>query len=373
MTPTRFRESLLEWYQASKRSMPWRETKDPYCIMVSELMLQQTQVKTVIPYYERFLTKWPTAADLAAADEAELLKMWQGLGYYRRARYLKAASEQIVSDFNGTYPRTLKDIASLKGVGAYTSAAIASISFNIPAAVVDGNVIRVLTRLFDHGEDVTRTATKRWLNEKADYLLDKKNPGDFNQAMMELGAVTCTPRNPSCLTCPVKEHCATLSNGRDPHSRPVKRKKAVASKMTFKTLLLVVDGYFLLGRRPDEGLMAGMWELPAQASSNFIQWPQLLTDAIQSLGSLPAVVHKFTHLHATYEVDVYTASARPDFHSAPKGYPDLAWVRPADLESLPMTRVLTRLMPSIEKILEDPTCPASPLILPGMQTTTSVR
>lgn len=368
-----FRKALLDWYQASKRSMPWRETKDPYCIMVSELMLQQTQVKTVIPYYQRFIERWPTATDLADADEEALLKIWQGLGYYRRARYLKAASQQIVANFAGQFPTNHKDIASLKGVGAYTSAAIASISFEIPAAVVDGNVIRVLTRLFANDAEVSLSATKRWLDEKADLLLDKHQPGDFNQAMMELGAITCTPRNPSCLTCPVKDHCATLKAGDDPHRRPFKKKKAAASKITFKSLLLCVDGHFLLAKRPDEGLMAGMWELPAQAEGNFIEWPQILTGAIQSLGSLPSVLHKFTHLHATYAVDVYSAEDRPQFVEHPKSYTQLEWVRPEDLHSLPMTKVLTRLMPSIHPILEDPQCPASPLILPGMPTTTSAR
>ena len=365
-----FRKGLLGWYDTAHRDLPWRRTHDPYAILVSEIMLQQTQVKTVIPYYHRFLTTFPTAADLAAADEALLLKHWQGLGYYRRAKNLQAAARQIVERFSGTFPTSKQDIDSLKGVGAYTGAAVASIAFGLPFACVDGNVIRVFSRLFAIDEDTRLTATRARIQDLAQQLIDHDRPGDFNQAVMELGATTCTPRNPSCPTCPLNTFCQTRLSGEDPQSRPFKSKKVQPSKITFSAMFLFAGDRFLLVQRPDSGLMASMWELPAQAMDIKKPWPSLLRHQPTFVAELEPVIHRFTHLHATYHIGIYSLEHETDWHSMPNGYAACRWVSEQDLANLPLTRVLSRHLPELLRYQRGTLpCPTSTYALPGMPDT----
>ena len=215
---------LLAWYREHKRDLPWRHTDDPYRILLAEFMLQQTQVDTVIPYYHRFLDRFPTVADLAKASQDDVLKAWEGLGYYARARNLHKAAHAIATDFAGDVPKTYGELKSLPGFGPYTTAAVLSIAYDLDHAVLDGNVIRVLTRLFDIRDDVTQTRVKNRLWELAQALLSKGEAGDHNQAVMELGAMICTPKNPACDRCPVQKYCAAHKAG-DPQSLPVKAKK----------------------------------------------------------------------------------------------------------------------------------------------------
>ena len=249
--PNSFRPRLLAWYDAHARALPWRENRDPYCVWVSEIMLQQTRVAAVIEHYHEFLRRFPTVEKLAGAREASVLAAWSGLGYYRRARMLHAAAKVIVRDLGGKFPTTAEGWRALPGIGRYTAAAIASIAFGEPAAVVDGNVARVLQRV--SGE---RLAGKRlWLS--AEDLLDRERPGDFNQALMELGATVCTPRAPACLTCPVKELCATRGEMPAAGKAPRQKKREVHYALACR------DGAVFLVQRPhDARLMAGMWELP---------------------------------------------------------------------------------------------------------------
>jgi len=364
-----FGKKLLGWYDENNRKLPWRETRDPYAILVSELMLQQTQVKTVIPYYHRFLDRFPTVEALAEASEEDLLKMWQGLGYYRRARHLQAAARQIVENHEAVFPSEKSEIDQLKGVGAYTSAAIASIAFNLPHACVDGNVIRVISRLSASDEDVSLAKTKKNIQEVAQQQLDLGRPGDFNQAMMELGATVCTPRNPCCLTCPVNQFCETHQSGEDPHTRPLKSKKVVASKVAYKCILLFSGQNLLLARRPDTGLMAGMWELPAQHEEVFQPWEELFLEKPVFLGEAKPVSHKFTHLHATYSVSVYQHAAELQWRTPPNAYAETRWVCQDDFQRLPLTKVLTKLLPILTGFLKgEQTCQKEPYALPGMQT-----
>lgn len=367
MNLSEFREQLLQHYQAHKRSMPWRETRDPYAILVSELMLQQTQVKTVIPYYLRFMERYPTAADLAASSEEELLKMWQGLGYYRRARNLQKAAQQICERHNGLFPEDKESIDALTGVGPYTSAAVASIALDLPHACVDGNVIRVITRLDASDADVTATKERKRIAVRASELLSEDQPGDFNQAMMELGATVCTPRNPSCLTCPVATHCQTQKRGDDPHQRPFKRKRVQASAIDLDALFLYSGKQFLLARRPPEGLMAGMWELPAQSREGARAWKELVEGSITVEGHLAPVLHRFTHLHATTYVTVAHCTPLQGFKNHPTSYAEVRVVTLDDLDALPVTKVFSKLLPQLNKILEGASlCPPSPSLLPGV-------
>lgn len=257
-----FRTDLIDWYQSVKREMPWRDTDDPYRIWVSEIMLQQTRVDQARPYFERFVETFPTVEALAAADRDDVLRLWEGLGYYSRARYLHDAAQHVVDDFGGQVPDTYDAIHALPGVGPYTAAAVLSIAYNKPHAVLDGNVIRVLSRVFAVDDNVKSAPTRRRLQEAADALIDPERPGTFNQAMMELGALLCTPRLPSCADCPVQPACQATSEG-NPEDYPVTpEKKPVPHYDIAVGLVFDDDGQLLIQRRPDDGLLGGLWEFP---------------------------------------------------------------------------------------------------------------
>ncbi|MGA8502667.1 MAG: A/G-specific adenine glycosylase [Candidatus Sulfotelmatobacter sp.] len=260
----KFRRRLLAWYERHRRDLPWRANRDPYRVWLSEIMLQQTRVAAVIEHYQEFLRRLPTVERLAAAREASVLAAWSGLGYYRRARMLHAAAKVVAREYGGKFPDTAERLRDLPGIGRYTAAAIASIAFEEPVAVVDGNVERVLQRVSG-----TRLAGEE-LWKAANALLDAKRPGDFNQAMMELGAVVCTPRAPACLTCPVMELCATRGE-MPPTAKPARQKKREIHYSLHHR-----DGEVLLIRRPPEAsLMPGMWELPELPSTNGAGSPSL--------------------------------------------------------------------------------------------------
>lgn len=254
----RFRDTLLQWYDENKRDLPWRQTSDPYSIWVSEIMLQQTQVDTVIPYYERFLKTLPTVESLAYAPEEILLKLWEGLGYYSRVRNMKVAANQIMEEFNGVFPTDHKDVLTLKGIGPYTAGAVTSIAFNQPQPAVDGNVMRVLSRLFEIDLDISKASTRKVFEEMIRQLIDPERPGDFNQALMDLGATVCTPKNYSPENSPVKEFNASYIN-ETWENYPVKKKKAKAKEQTYITVVVKNDeNDHLFERRSKKGVLAGM-------------------------------------------------------------------------------------------------------------------
>ncbi len=252
-----FRRRLLAWYDANKRDLPWRHNRDPYRVWLSEIMLQQTRVAAVVDYYQRFLQRFPSVEKLASAREASVLAAWSGLGYYRRARMLHAAAKQIVKEHNGEFPSTAAHLRALAGVGRYTSAAIASIAFGEPVAVVDGNVERVLRRL--RGKNLA--GEKLW--SAAEQVLSRKRPGDFNQAMMELGATVCVPKQPTCLLCPVSRFCET---------RGALRPSAKATPQSKREIHYAFQqrqgSVFLVKRSPTAALMPGMWEFPEVVGRN---------------------------------------------------------------------------------------------------------
>lgn len=260
-----FSTGLLDWYRANKRDLPWRRSNNPYHIWISEVMLQQTRVDTVIPYFHRFTEQFPTVEALANAPEEDVLKAWEGLGYYSRARNLQSAVREVHERYGGIVPQEKEEISSLKGVGPYTSGAILSIAYNKPEPAVDGNVMRVLSRYFLIEEDIMKPATRVKMEHLARELILEGTAGDFNQALMELGAMVCTPRSPHCLTCPVMAHCRAREEGME-ESLPIK-KKAKPPRPELRAVALVEGtgenaGKWLIRQRPQEGLLARMWELP---------------------------------------------------------------------------------------------------------------
>ena len=253
-------EDLLAWFDLHRRDLPWRRTRDPYRIWLSEVMLQQTRVETVLPFYNRFLERFPTVEDLAGAGIEEVLALWSGLGYYRRARQLHAAARRIAE--LGSFPSTLEGLLALPGVGAYTAAAVASIAFGVAAPVMDGNVERVLSRCLALGEDPKSGGARRQLLAAASELLDRERPGDSNQALMELGATLCSPRRPKCLLCPLRPGCRAAREG-DPDLYPVARVKRQGERHRLVVAVVEKEEGVLLFRRPeDSALLAGTWELP---------------------------------------------------------------------------------------------------------------
>ena len=289
-----FGTRILRWYDSAKRDLPWRRTRDPYPIWLSEIMLQQTRVAAAVPYFERFLERFPDAAALAAAAESEVVAAWAGLGYYSRARNLHRAAKEIAAS---GFPRDYEGILELPGIGEYTAAAIASIAFGLPHAVLDGNVIRVLARVSAEEAPVASAAAKERLRALADRLLDRSRAGDYNQALMELGATVCLPRNPRCSECPVATMCEARRRGLADRL-PVKAPRAKAVVIERELLLIRRRGRYLLWQRPaGSGPMAGFWELPEAA-----QLPQ--ASRYESLGYVRHTIMQYRYAAAVIRAEV---------------------------------------------------------------------
>jgi A/G-specific adenine glycosylase len=328
---------LLNWWDAGHAQLPWRESGDPYAIWVSEIMLQQTQIATVLPYYERWMSRFPTVEALAAASIDEVLKMWEGLGYYSRARNLHAAAQTVVQEHDGRIPQTVPELMKLKGVGRYTAGAIASIAFDRPVPVLEGNVIRVLSRVYDLPDDVTQTATKKKLWQTAAELVSPERPGAFNQALMELGQTICMAAAPKCHQCPLDEICLAKARGTQ-LERPVRppRQKTPHYDVT-AGIIWRQDGRFLIAQRPFEGLLGGLWEFPGGKQEDGEALPETLKREIREelaieieVGELLTIVkHAFTHFRITlHAYHAQYGGGRPQNI----GVANHAWVRLTDLE-----------------------------------------
>lgn len=290
------RRRLLEWYDGNRRSLPWREHRDPYRIWIAEVMLQQTQVETVIPYYERFLNRFPSVESLAMAELEDVLSVWQGLGYYQRARWLHQAARELVLTREGELPTTAKELCRLPGFGLYTSRAVASIAFGEAVGVVDGNVRRVLCRLF-----TLPSPRRAYLQELADRLVDPERPGDFNQALMELGSRVCTPRRPSCTACPIRRWCRAALIGRV-EAYPAPRKTRRPREERYWIGIWTHGDRWLLGHRAT-GLLRDMWLFPMWSRERYPDLPALMTEILREQAGvnriqfhrLETVEHVFSH------------------------------------------------------------------------------
>ncbi len=259
-TVCQLRQRLLFWYASQGRDLPWRCTRDPYAIWISEIMLQQTQVKTVIPYYERWLRQLPTVERLAAAPQQSVLKLWEGLGYYARARNLHQAAQQIVVNYGGRFPDRLDEVVALKGIGRTTAGGILSAAFNQPTAILDGNVKRVLARLVALPVPPGKAIALLW--QLSEQVLDPQHPRDFNQAIMDLGATLCTRHNPACLLCPWQPHCAAYNQNAVSDFPMTEPRKPLPHKQIGVAVIADEQGNILIDRRKQEGLLGGLWEFP---------------------------------------------------------------------------------------------------------------
>ncbi|BBB90475.1 MAG TPA: A/G-specific adenine glycosylase [Methylomusa anaerophila] len=295
---------LLAWYDENKRDLPWRKDKDPYKIWVSEIMLQQTRVEAVKPYYERWLQKYPTLASLAAADDEEVMLSWQGLGYYSRARNLLAGVREVAAAYGGRVPDSREEISRLAGIGDYTAGAILSIAYDKWETAIDGNVLRVFSRLFALEENVSSPAARRRIKKLLEQELPAARPGEFNQALMDLGAAVCIPKVPRCEACPVISICKAFQAGRQ-KELPVKSRQARPVPVRLAAGVLRFAGRFLLRQRPAKGLLAGMWEFPAVETTADQDdkaalarvFNQQLGQNITVLDRLFACTHTFSHRH----------------------------------------------------------------------------
>ena len=297
-------DTLINWYEENHRDLPWRNNPSPYEVWISEVILQQTRVNQGMDYYLHFTKKWPTVNDLAQASEEEVLKMWQGLGYYSRARNLHHCAKQVVEQYKGEFPSDFEKLKQLKGIGNYTAAAIASIAYNLPHAVVDGNVYRVLSRLFDINTPININEGQKLFAQLADELLNRNQPGLHNQALMEFGALQCTPKNPNCLLCPLQAQCLAFAH-QTVMLRPVKLAKTKITTRYFNYLILRINDGLYLHKRSDNDIWKNLYDFPCIES----QKPMTVEEVIASetflqliennpftiIKSSPIFTHKLTH------------------------------------------------------------------------------
>ncbi|MFD2628843.1 A/G-specific adenine glycosylase [Oceanobacillus kapialis] len=308
-----FQKDLINWYQANKRDLPWRKDQDPYKVWVSEIMLQQTKVDTVIPYFHCFISNFPTVEALAAADQQDVLKSWEGLGYYSRARNLQNAVREVVASYDGVVPDNPKELGDLKGIGPYTKGAILSIAYNKPEPAVDGNVMRVFSRLFYIEDDIAQPKTRKLFEAYVREVIDHDDPSSFNQAVMELGAIICTPKSPACMLCPVQEYCQAFSEGVQ-ENLPVKKKAKKQRKIPYVALLIrTPEDKYVIEKRSSDGLLADLWQFPmvpvgeigySHIESWFYQEYGISLNMKDHAGKLK---HVFSHL--IWELEIYHAEA----------------------------------------------------------------
>ena len=343
-----FSRPIIQWYQENKRDLLWRDTNNPYFVWLSEIMLQQTRVDQATPYFLKFTNAFPTVCSLANADQHDVLMLWEGLGYYSRARNLHITAKTICFDLNGKFPELYSELIKLKGIGPYTAAAISSIAFNQPHAVVDGNVIRVLARWAGILDDVSSTKIKNDIQQLANELLDHTQPGDFNQAMMELGATVCNPSNPKCNDCPLNRNCTAFHTAKTdiiPYKAP---KKKVPHHQIVVGVLVDNEGNFLIAKRPDNKMLGGLWEFPGGKVEVGENHEQALTREffeeldvkIQVGGNITQIKHAYSHFKITMHAYFCTLES-----GIPKGKEgqDLRWVSKDQLVDFPFPKANRKL------------------------------
>jgi A/G-specific adenine glycosylase len=336
------RSRLLAWYHPNRRDLPWRGETSPYRIWISEVMLQQTQVATVIPYYHRFLERFPTLADLAAAPLEDVLKRWAGLGYYARARNLHRAAREIVENYAGRFPETYADLRQLPGFGEYTAGAVASIAFGEAVPAIDGNVKRVLARLFALQENLESGQTTRRLREIATALVDPVSPGDWTQALMELGATVCLPQTPKCLLCSLPDLCQARLLGLE-RSLPIKPAKKLLPHFDVAAAVIHHNGRVLIAQRPPDGMLGGLWEFPGGKQEAGETLPECLQREIrEELGleiavdePIVTIKHGYTHFKITlHAFACRLVTGQPQA----LGVADWRWVTLDELDAFPFPR-----------------------------------
>lgn len=356
--PNSFADDLLAWYDCEKRELPWRKTDDPYKIWVSEIMLQQTRVDTVIPYWHRFIEAFPTVIDLARADRQKVLKLWEGLGYYSRCRNLHDAAKTVVNEFDGILPDTIEQISKLKGIGPYTAAAVLSIAFNKPHAVVDGNVIRVITRYYGIRDDIRSAAVKNRVRQHAEQLLPENNPGDFNQALMELGATVCTPVNPGCMYCPVSSDCIATKTAMTDKIPYKSKGKKIPHHIIAVGLVVNESGKLLISLRPEDAMLGGLWEFPGGKNEPGESLEEtVIRELREELGVEAKISEKYMQLKHAYSHFKITLHAYWCFivsgEPEPNWGTELKWVGLDQLEEYPFPKANKTLVEGLKKFDAD--------------------
>jgi A/G-specific adenine glycosylase len=340
---TSFADKLLSWYAQNARELPWRGHTDPYAVWVSEVMLQQTRVETVIPYFERWMARFPSVDVLAAATQQEVLNLWEGLGYYSRARRLHRAAQILIAEHGGELPAEVDKLRALPGIGPYTAAAIASIAFNLDEAALDGNIRRVLARAFNVSEVISSGQGKRILWALAEEHLPSGRAGDYNQAMMDLGATVCTPGDPACNRCPLADICRARALGIQ-DQLPVKKAKPPIPHHTVTAAVIHRNGHILIAQRPQDGLLGGMWEFPGgKVEPDENLQGCLQREICEELGvdvevgdSLGVYQHAYTHFRVTlhaFHCGLIRGEPRQFEHA------DLRWVSPGEFDAYPMGKL----------------------------------
>lgn len=346
----RLQTRLLAWYQQHRRQLPWRESRDFYPVWVSEVMLQQTQVKTVVPYFLRFMKAFPTLVDLARADTQDLLRSWAGLGYYSRARNLQKTAQILVREHGGEFPRSYREVVRLPGIGCYTAAAILSISFDQPLPALDGNVVRVLSRLFRLEGNPAKSPVQGMLAAAGQQLLPSDRPGDFNQALMELGATVCLPRNPSCLVCPWSSHCEALKSGVQ-ERLPEKGPRPDIHRSCQAAVVIWHRGRILIRRRSSLRLLQDMWEFPGWAATQSDLAGSLLKQikgelnlSVRLDSPLTTIKHAVTNRRIT--LTVYQARLMPPLQPT-LSIPGSRWIWLSQAGRYPLTAAASRIVQAL--------------------------
>jgi A/G-specific adenine glycosylase len=365
VTLSEISSALIAWYARSARDLPWRGSSNPYRIWVSEIMLQQTRVETVIPYYKRWMESFPDLASLAQATEQEVLTLWEGLGYYSRARNLHRAARQVIATLGGEIPGDVQALGRLPGIGRYTAGAIASIAFGVDAPALDGNIRRVLARVFNVSEPARSPAGERRLWELAAEHLPPGRAGDYNQALMDLGATICTPRLPDCPNCPLNAFCEARKLGIQ-EERPVGLEKSPTPHYTVTAAVIHQDGKIMIAQRPSQGLLGGLWEYPGGKLQPGEDLPACLQREIEEeldagicVGAEVGVYrHAYTHFRVT--LHAFHCALKDGSRPRPVQVQDLRWVTLDELSGYPMGKIdrqITRdLQAAQPEILEKPTC-----------------
>ncbi|WP_323704423.1 A/G-specific adenine glycosylase [Mammaliicoccus sp. Dog046] len=338
-----FKNDLLTWFHENQRQMPWRETKDPYYIWLSEVMLQQTQVNTVRPYYNAFIERFPTIQALSESQEDDVLKYWEGLGYYSRVRNFHEAVKEVHHNYNGAVPSQPDEFIKLKGVGPYTNAAVMSIVHNHPLPAVDGNVLRVWSRLNNNHSDIALQSTKKTFEEELQPFVESES-GDFNQAMMELGATMCTPKKPLCLMCPVQSHCQAFENG-TVDQLPVKKKKVKKKTIDYLVLYITNRNGDILVRQRDTKLLNGMWEFPMFESDTSIHTIEDELDAVIDMQTEPIFTTKHIFTHMTWNMKVIRAYTQ----KSDVEYP-YRWMSKNEKEALSFSTSMSKIFNKINEV-----------------------
>ena len=336
-----FHRLIIEWYRLNARSLPWRETKKPYYIWLSEVILQQTKVEQGVGYYLKFINHYPSVLDLAKATEEQVLNDWQGLGYYSRARNLHASAKMIVDNFNGVFPRDYKDVLSLKGVGEYTAAAITSFSYGSPYAVLDGNVFRVLSRVFDIDLPIDSIKGKKFFKELSQSLLPEGNSAEYNQAIMDFGAMQCKPKNPNCFSCVLQDRCISYSNG-VVEDRPLKSKKIKVTNRYFNYLILTQGDAVFLKKRVEKDIWQHLYEFPMIETNDLSSLDDLKELIFSEFSCSPKKMkslkkHILSHQHIYANFIFFDI----DYHGASDG---LIKVEKSDLQNFPLPRLIDRFL-----------------------------